>query len=256
MNNEASRKAFEVWAKSVELDASMGPSDAWGQKQYLPHIQSMWTGWQASRKALQAEQVDCVNLQGIIEMMEKRVAELTAENNPLAQAGNKNTAKQIDLWFVEGLHKANRALCPYADDTLARQWWMRGCNHGIMLSRKQPLSTERASLIRRAETSVAALNSRIMEPFFCALDQNAARTLSDCIDMLEADAKEAFAAGMSCRPASAQQVAVPADKREPLTEREIFDIDPCPHEMFDQQRIAFARAIEAHHGITPQGDKP
>ena len=46
----------------------------------------------------------------------------------------------------------------------------------------------------------------------------------------------------------AQQVAVP------MTEAQIFACDPVPHVMFDQQRIDFARAIEAFHGIT--GAKP
>ena len=41
----------------------------------------------------------------------------------------------------------------------------------------------------------------------------------------------------------AQQVAVP------MTEAQIFECDPVPHVMFDQQRIDFARAVEAHHGI-------
>ena len=45
----------------------------------------------------------------------------------------------------------------------------------------------------------------------------------------------------------AQQVAVP------MTEAQIFECDPVPHVMFDQQRIDFARAIEAFHGI---GVKP
>lgn len=51
-----------------------------------------------------------------------------------------------------------------------------------------PPAGDRASLIRRADASVTALNSRIMEPFYCSLDQNAARVLSDCVDMLESDA--------------------------------------------------------------------
>ena len=42
----------------------------------------------------------------------------------------------------------------------------------------------------------------------------------------------------------AQQVAVP------MTEAQIFACDPVPHVMFDQQRIDFARAIEAFHGTT------
>ena len=45
----------------------------------------------------------------------------------------------------------------------------------------------------------------------------------------------------------AQQVAVP------MTEAQIFECDPVPHVMFDQQRIDFARAIEAFHGV---GAKP
>ena len=34
-----------------------------------------------------------------------------------------------------------------------------------------------------------------------------------------------------------------------LTDEEIHRLDPLPHTMFDQQRIDFARAIEAAHGI-------
>jgi hypothetical protein len=33
--------------------------------------------------------------------------------------------------------------------------------------------------------------------------------------------------------------------RLPLTEAEIHNVDPCPHSMFDTERIKFARAIEA-----------
>jgi len=53
-------------------------------------------------------------------------------------------------------------------------------------------------------------------------------------------AREAYEAGLN----EAQQVAVP------MTEAQIFACDPVPHVMFDQQRIDFARAIEAFHGIT------
>jgi hypothetical protein len=52
-------------------------------------------------------------------------------------------------------------------------------------------------------------------------------------------AREAYEAGLN----EAQQVAVP------MTEAQIFACDPVPHVMFDQQRIDFARAIEAFHGI-------
>ena len=38
-------------------------------------------------------------------------------------------------------------------------------------------------------------------------------------------------------------------QRKPLTDEEIHRLDPLPHAMFDQQRIDFARAIEAAHGI-------
>ncbi len=38
-------------------------------------------------------------------------------------------------------------------------------------------------------------------------------------------------------------------QRKPLMDEEIHRLDPLPHEMFDQQRIDFARAIEAAHGI-------
>lgn len=38
----------------------------------------------------------------------------------------------------------------------------------------------------------------------------------------------------------------------PLTEAEIMACDPHPHSMFDQERLDFARAIEAAHGIKEQ----
>jgi hypothetical protein len=38
--------------------------------------------------------------------------------------------------------------------------------------------------------------------------------------------------------------------RKPLTDEQIHKLDPLPHRMYDQQRIDFARAIEAAHGIT------
>jgi hypothetical protein len=47
----------------------------------------------------------------------------------------------------------------------------------------------------------------------------------------------------------------PAQAAVPMTEAQIFACDPVPHVMFDQQRIDFARAIEAFHGITAQGAK-
>jgi hypothetical protein len=34
-----------------------------------------------------------------------------------------------------------------------------------------------------------------------------------------------------------------------LTDEKIHNLDPLPHQMFDTQRIEFARAIEAAHGI-------
>ena len=38
-------------------------------------------------------------------------------------------------------------------------------------------------------------------------------------------------------------------QRKPLTDEQIHQLDTLPHVMFDQQRIDFARAIEAAHGI-------
>lgn len=77
----------------------------------------------------------------------------------------------------------------------------------------------------------------------------------EAADMLEADAQELEATERQVEILSddlskcskAQQVAVP------MTEAQIFECDPVPHVMFDQQRIDFARAIEAFHGI---GAKP
>lgn len=59
----------------------------------------------------------------------------------------------------------------------------------------------------------------------------------EAADMLEADVS------LINEGNKAQQVAAP------MTEAQIFACDPVPHVMFDQQRIDFARAIEAFHGI-------
>ena len=80
-------------------------------------------------------------------------------------------------------------------------------------------------------------------------------TASDCIEIIRnlgaeteatADDADLIVAKLNAL-SEAQQVAVP------MTEAQIFACDPVPHEMFDQQRIDFARAIEAFHGI---GVKP
>lgn len=42
-------------------------------------------------------------------------------------------------------------------------------------------------------------------------------------------------------------------RREPLKDERIHNLDPLPHVMFDAHRIEFARAIESAHGI---GAKP
>lgn len=99
-----------------------------------------------------------------------------------------------------------------------------------------------------------------------ALTTREATAIKDAADMLEADAQyenlsdpailhanlfRGLPAQLSKEQlihllgtdAKAQQVAVP------MTEAQIFACDPVPHEMFDQQRIDFARAIEAFHGI-------
>src|SRR5665647_687905 len=50
---------------------------------------------------------------------------------------DKNIANRLDRWFIEGLHAADLRLCPYNEDTLPEKWWMRGCNHAIMLKQKE-----------------------------------------------------------------------------------------------------------------------
>ena len=49
------RQAFEAWAKSASLDVDSKVKDGWGQDKYLPHIESMWVGWQAALAAPQPE---------------------------------------------------------------------------------------------------------------------------------------------------------------------------------------------------------
>lgn len=56
----------------------------------------------------------------------------------------------------------------------------------------------------------------------------------------------------------AQQVSVP-DKREPLSEEQMerIRIELCNHRAVSKSVMsAVARAVEAHHKIPPQGDKP
>jgi hypothetical protein len=87
------------------------------------------------------------------------------------------------------------------------------------------------------------------------LGPNEQKAIDYVLAMLEADAQELEATERQVEILSddlskcskAQQVAVP------MTEAQIFACDPVPHVMFDQQRIDFARAIEAFHGI---GAKP
>jgi hypothetical protein len=50
-----SRADFEAWAKSRHLDCETKMHDAWGREIYLPHIESMWFGWQASREQALSE---------------------------------------------------------------------------------------------------------------------------------------------------------------------------------------------------------
>ena len=47
------RKAFEAWAKCASLDVDSKAKNGWGQDKYLPHIESMWVGWQAALAAPQ-----------------------------------------------------------------------------------------------------------------------------------------------------------------------------------------------------------
>ena len=53
----------------------------------------------------------------------------------------------------------------------------------------------------------------------------------------------------SVRPLIYGDTTPPAAQRQPLTDEQIHALDPAPDCMFDQQRIDFARAIEAAHGI-------
>ena len=112
-----------------------------------------------------------------------------------------------------------------------------------------PPAGDSASLIRRADASVTALNGRIMEPFYCSLDQDAASVLSDCVDMLESDG------AIIGEDTKAQQVAVSASV--PMSDSQISDawesIHPSKEYPVTRLGRHFARAIEKHHGI---GAKP
>lgn len=91
--------------------------------------------------------IKCAARDAAIEIRKLRaaIADTLKENGHLADG--EHIAARLDRWFVEGLYAANRSACPYKPGTLAEKWWMRGCNHGIMIAAKQlvvPLAPERA----------------------------------------------------------------------------------------------------------------
>lgn len=50
---DTSRAAFEKWAKAASLDIDGRESEWTGKYYYIqPHIQAMWTGWQAAITAI------------------------------------------------------------------------------------------------------------------------------------------------------------------------------------------------------------
>jgi len=76
------------------------------------------------------------------------VRESFHDNSGIYEPGmdDKNITNRLDRWFVEGLHSGDLARCPYAEDTISRKWWMRGCNHAILLER-EPAAPEGWKLV-------------------------------------------------------------------------------------------------------------
>lgn len=54
---------------------------------------------------------------------------------------------------------------------------------------------------------------------------------------------------LEARLTAAMNTTPPQRKWVGLTDEEIHNLDPFPHKLFDQERLDFARAIEAAHGI-------
>jgi hypothetical protein len=98
----------------------------------------------------------------------------------------------------------------------------------LALEALETLMIEHGSIYEKA---IAALKERLAQPepiqsLQCAHCQVTIETLNDKVMQL-----------------MAQRTWVG------LTDEEIHNLDPLPHQMFDTQRIEFARAIEAAHGI-------
>lgn len=192
---DTSRKAFETGIRTAFGGIAKLSNGEYANR----HVENDWKVWQASRKALEAEQA-----------ANSRIASLYEELRNATDGGSEsmthdNALKQIAYWRDKD--EQAQAVEPVAV-VLNGHYQQRahlddGIVHNLYLHPAPPAASDRASLIHRADASVTALNSRIMEPFYCSLDQNAARALSDCVDMLEADGS------LINEDTKAQQVAAP-----------------------------------------------
>ena len=104
MNNEASRKAFEAWAKAAPLNTELWWASSDTYKANTTN--AAWEAWQASRRALEAEQAQAVE---------------TPIKQPLSteRAGLINTPEKVRKFFssnFEALHYGRDDQAPDEDD--------------------------------------------------------------------------------------------------------------------------------------------
>ena len=174
-----------------------------------------------------------------------------SDPKPLAWEAWKQSRKNLEAEQAQAvepaMYKYEHIYGYLSDQYSETQWnatWVENWLETKLYAHPAPPATgERAELIARLRSTAYQ-------------DDEVRAHAREAADMLEADAqanKDAFAAGMSCRPASAQQVAVPAL----MTDTEVFRAAKTVQSVFERlpnrDVIEFARAIEAHHGI---GAKP
>lgn len=212
------------------------------------------TGWNEAVDALEAEQAQAVEPIGYI-----RHADKTFWPHPECAVYASVSPSLVPVYG----HPAPPATSERAVEPVATVQCINGVTIGY-LDVMQPVGTKLYTHLapppatsERAEL-IAGIKHELAE---FAHNKTLETLLLDAANMLEADTQEI--AGWKAdqkenlrnqvelqrqiNSLKAQQVAVP------MTEAQIFECDPVPHVMFDQQRIDFARAIEAFHGI---GAKP
>jgi len=100
-------------------------------------------------------------------------------------------------------------------------------------------------------TPPAAQPAPVQEPFaWCVDSENSADwAIAKTKEGAEVNAKLMDAECIKTAPFPLYTTPPAAQPAVPLTDEQIHKLDPLPHRMYDRQRIDFARAIEAAHGI-------